>query len=90
MSVNLGHVGYLIGLLHDMGKAAKPVQRRLSGSPEKYPHAYAGARYLVERLEAMEKAGPINPYMYLLVEERLKEVFMDSLVGVADCKLVWE
>ena len=68
MSVNLGHVGYLIGLLHDMGKAAKPVQRRLSGSPEKYPHAYAGARYLVERLEAMEKAGPINPYMYLLVE----------------------
>lgn len=68
MAVNLGHVGYLIGLLHDMGKAAEPVQRRLSGSPEKYPHAYAGARYLVERLEAMEKAGPINPYMYLLVE----------------------
>lgn len=25
-----------------------------------------------------------------MVEERLKEVFMDSLVGVADCKLVWE
>ena len=24
------------------------------------------------------------------VEERLNEVFMDSLVGVADCKLVWE
>lgn len=71
MAVNLGHVGYLIGLLHDMGKAAEPVQRRLSGSPEKYPHAYAGARYLVEcleALEAMEKAGPINPYMYLLVE----------------------
>ena len=25
-----------------------------------------------------------------MVEERLKEVFMDSLVGVADCNLVWE
>ena len=25
-----------------------------------------------------------------MVEERLKEVFMDSLVGVADCRLVWE
>ena len=25
-----------------------------------------------------------------MVEERLKEVFMDSLVGVADCKPVWE
>ena len=25
-----------------------------------------------------------------MIEERLKEVFMDSLVGVADCKLVWE
>jgi fucokinase len=24
------------------------------------------------------------------VEERLNEVFMDSLVGVADCRLVWE
>ena len=24
------------------------------------------------------------------VENRLNEVFMDSLVGVADCKLVWE
>ena len=24
------------------------------------------------------------------VEDRLNEVFMDSLVGVADCKLVWE
>lgn len=24
------------------------------------------------------------------IEERLKEVFMDSLVGVADCKLVWK
>ena len=24
------------------------------------------------------------------VEERLNEVFMDSLVGVADCKLIWE
>jgi len=23
------------------------------------------------------------------VEERLKSVFMDSLVGVADCQLVW-
>ena len=25
-----------------------------------------------------------------MIEERLKEVFMDSLVGVADCRLVWE
>ena len=24
------------------------------------------------------------------VEDRLNEVFMDSLVGVADCKLAWE
>ena len=24
------------------------------------------------------------------VEDRLNEVFMDSLAGVADCKLVWE
>ena len=24
------------------------------------------------------------------VEDRINEVFMDSLVGVADCKLVWE
>lgn len=24
------------------------------------------------------------------VEDRLNEVFMDSLVGVADCRLVWE
>ena len=24
------------------------------------------------------------------VEEHLNKVFMDSLVGVADCKLVWE
>lgn len=25
-----------------------------------------------------------------MVEECLKEVFMDSLIGVADCKSVWE
>lgn len=26
----------------------------------------------------------------IATEERLNEVFMDSLVGVADCRLVWE
>lgn len=42
------------------------------------------ANYLL-KLQAVLKKGVKKSE----VEERLKSVFMDSLVGVADCQLVW-
>jgi len=43
--------GYLIGLLHDLGKYTPEFQRRLEGSHQKTDHATAGAKEVVRHLE---------------------------------------
>ena len=47
--IRLEKLGYLTGLLHDVGKAAPPVQAHLSDqTPPKLNHASAGMRWLWE------------------------------------------
>ena len=48
-SIGLENLGYLTGLLHDMGKACQAVQDHLyNNTPEKINHASAGMRWLWE------------------------------------------
>lgn len=48
-SIGLENLGYLTGLLHDMGKACHAVQDHLyNNTPEKINHASAGMRWLWE------------------------------------------
>lgn len=48
--IGLEKLGYLTGLLHDMGKSQEPVQRRIMGlTDERADHSYVGMRWLMER-----------------------------------------
>ena len=45
-------IGYLAGLLHDLGKYSEQFQRRLQGSTERADHATAGAKVVVDHIES--------------------------------------
>jgi CRISPR-associated endonuclease/helicase Cas3 len=42
--------GYLIGLLHDLGKYTPEFQRRLEGSQQKTDHSTAGAKVVMQHI----------------------------------------
>jgi len=57
-------IGYLIGLLHDIGKYSEAFQRRIRGSEERTDHSSAGAQWL-DQSKANKLLSSIAGYIIL-------------------------
>lgn len=53
-------LGFLAGLLHDLGKYSEEFQRRLQGSTERADHATAGAKVVIDYVKSTLGPDYIN------------------------------
>ena len=44
----MGYLGYLAGILHDVGKYSMQFQERIRGNPKSVDHSTAGAKWTLE------------------------------------------
>ena len=65
--VGLEKLGYLTGLLHDMGKASPSVQKRIRGETnERFNHSSAGMRWIMDAVRAMPASAHLAAQMAAL------------------------
>lgn len=55
-TINQGHVLFLLGLYHDLGKADRKFQEKLTNNPDRHvDHSYAGALYLCTKISQQKR-----------------------------------
>jgi CRISPR-associated endonuclease/helicase Cas3 len=58
-------LGYLAGLLHDIGKYSEPFQQRVQGKNVRVDHSTAGAKWLLEKASCHQHIGTSGAANYL-------------------------
>ena len=59
--IDQGHVLFLLGLYHDLGKADRKFQEKLTNNPDMHvDHSYAGARYLFSQIKETINYSPFT------------------------------
>ncbi|MEX2104433.1 MAG: CRISPR-associated endonuclease Cas3'', partial [Bacilli bacterium] len=64
-SFGAGYLGYVVGILHDIGKYSAEFQQRIRGSSKKVDHSTAGAQWIMKQEVVQEYLGnrPIDKYL---------------------------
>lgn len=60
-----GRLGYLSGLLHDVGKYSEPFQARIRGSKIRVDHSTAGAKWIIDKSSYSSHIGTGGTARYL-------------------------
>lgn len=65
--VGLEKLGYLTGLLHDLGKASSSVQERIRGETDKrFNHSSAGMRWIMDKVHGLPASAHLAAQMAAL------------------------
>ena len=67
-TINQGHVLFLLGLYHDLGKADRKFQEKLTDNPDmNVDHSYAGARYLFSQIKETIGYSPFTDIIAYII-----------------------
>ena len=79
-SINQGHVLFLLGLYHDLGKADRKFQKKLTNNPDmKVDHSYAGALYLCTKISQQKGHSIFSEIIAYVIAAHhgLFDIYMD-------------
>lgn len=79
-SINQGHVLFLLGLYHDLGKADRKFQKKLTNNPDmKVDHSYAGALYLCTKISQQKDHSIFSEIIAYVIAAHhgLFDIYMD-------------
>ena len=79
-SINQGHVLFLLGLYHDLGKADRKFQEKLTSNPDRHvDHSYAGALYLCTKISQQKGHSVFSEIIAYVIAAHhgLFDIYMD-------------
>lgn len=80
-SINQGHVLFLLGLYHDLGKADRKFQEKLTSNPDMHvDHSYAGALYLCTKISQQKGHSAFSEIIAYVIAAHhgLFDIYMDT------------
>lgn len=79
-TINQGHVLFLLGLYHDLGKADRNFQEKLTNNPDRHvDHSYAGALYLCTKISQQKGHSVFSEIIAYVIAAHhgLFDIYMD-------------
>lgn len=80
-TINQGHVLFLLGLYHDLGKADRKFQEKLTSNPDMHvDHSYAGALYLCTKISQQKGHSAFSEIIAYVIAAHhgLFDIYIDT------------